>query len=182
MHTIKHGLQHIVNHCQTNDEPRAKLERYLTELGISFTTLIHPAVFTVSELMEHVICMPGLHAKNLFVKDKKSGSLYLITVRHDVPVQLNVVAKLVKAKELRFADPDVLLAVLGVPQGSVTPFALMNDADHVVTFVLDEQLWNDDSKIVNFHPLINTSTTGITVAGFKVFLDASGHKPVIIQL
>lgn len=132
--------------------------------------------------MQHVSSMPGLHAKNLLVKDKKSGRLYLITARHDAPVQLNTVAKMVGAKELRFADPEMLPSVLGVSQGSVTPFALMNDPDLAVTLVLDKQLWDEDGRIVNFHPLTNEATTGVTVAGFKTFLRSTGHQPVIVQL
>lgn len=155
----------------------------MKELAVPFNTMEHPAVFTVPELMEHVsTVMPGLHAKNLFVKDKKSGRLYLITARHDAVVQLNTVAKLVGAKELRFADTDTLMASLAVPQGSVTPFALMNDPQRAVTLVLDEQLWTEEGRTVNFHPLTNRATTGVTVAGFKAFLRSTGHEPLLVQL
>lgn len=133
--------------------------------------------------MEHVAGLPGLHAKNLFVKDKKSGHLFLITARHDAPVQLNQLAKAVGAKELRFADAETLLSSLGVEQGSVTPFALLNDAEaRRVTFVLDGQLWDEAAGSVNFHPLTNEATTNITVSGFKMFLKATGHEPIVIQL
>ena len=137
----------------------------------------------MAELIEHVsTAMPGLHAKNLLVKDKKSGRLYLITARHDAVVQLNAMAKLVGAKELRFADPDTLMASLGVPQGSVTPFALMNDPQRAVTLVLDEQLWKEGDRTVNFHPLTNRATTGVTVKGLGAFLRSTGHEPLIVQL
>lgn len=163
------------------------LEKYLSELGIAFRTLEHPAVFTVTAMMEHISHLAGFHAKNLLVKDKKTGKLYLITARHDAAIQLNHLAKAVGAKELRFADAEQLEASLGVQQGSVTPFALLNDArEHRVTFVLDGQLWSDkmDGKdsYLNFHPLTNEATTSVTVAGFKTFLKATGHEPIIIQV
>ena len=161
---------------------RATLEKYLQELGVSYHTVSHPAAFTVPELLQHVSSMEGLHAKNLLVKDKKSLRLYLITVRHDANVRLDQVAKLVGAKELRFASEETLDKSLGVSQGSVTPFALLNDAkNHIVTLVLDDQLWVD-GKLLNFHPLINTATTSISVKGFKTFLQSTGHQPVLVQL
>lgn len=169
------------------DNKRGILEKYLTELGIVFRTIDHPAVFTVAAMMQHISHLPGHHAKNLLVKDKKSGKLYLVTTRHDATVQLNSLAKAVGAKELRFADAETLEASLGVQQGSVTPFALLNDAEeHRVTFVLDSQLWSENSDgnncLLNFHPLTNEATTSVTVDGLKTFLKATGHEPIIIQV
>lgn len=170
------------------DSKRSRLENYLTELGVAFHTVEHPAVFTVAAMMEHISHLSGFHAKNLLVKDKKSGQLYLITARHDAVVQLNSLAKAIGAKELRFADAETLEASLGVQQGSVTPFALLNDAQkHQVSFVLDSQLWNEKNgdgqeTLLNFHPLTNEATTSITVAGLKTFLKATGHEPITIQV
>lgn len=135
--------------------------------------------------MEHISHLTGFHAKNLLVKDKKTGKLYLITTRHDATVQLNTIAKSIGAKELRFADAETLETTLGVQQGSVTPFALLNDAkEHKVTFVLDGQLWSDgpSETLLNFHPLTNEATTSVTVSGFKTFLKATGHDPIIFQI
>ncbi|XP_057367190.1 probable aminoacyl tRNA synthase complex-interacting multifunctional protein 2 isoform X1 [Daphnia carinata] len=169
-----------------SNSKRSILENYLTELGIAFRTLEHPAVFTVAAMMEHISHLAGFHAKNLLVKDKKTGKLYLITARHDAAIQLSQVSKMIGAKELRFADVETLEATLGVQQGSVTPFALLNDAQQqLVTFVLDGQLWdetNGKDSYLNFHPLTNEATTSITVAGFKTFLKATGHDPIIIQV
>lgn len=183
-------LDVVVERTQTtppSDNKRSMLEKYLTDLGIAFRTVEHPAVFTVAAMMEHISHLSGFHAKNLLVKDKKTGKLYLITARHDAAVQLNALAKAVGAKELRFADAETLEASLGVQQGSVTPFALLNDAQkHQVTFVLDSQLWNESSEgketLLNFHPLTNEATTSITICGLKTFLKATGHEPIIIQV
>lgn len=176
------------NATSPSDMKRSNLEKYLLELGIAFRIVEHPAVFTVAAMMEHISHLVGFHAKNLFVKDKKTNKLYLITARHDATVQLGQISKVIGSKELRFADAETLEANLGVQQGSVTPFALLNDAqEHRVTFVLDGQLWNEKNSdgqdtYLNFHPMTNEATTSITVAEFKLFLKATGHEPVIIQL
>jgi len=164
------------------ESKRSILESYLTKLNISFHTLEHPPVFTVAAMMEHISALPGYFAKNLFVKDKKSSKLFLITARHDAPISLSSLAKKIGAKELRFADEQVLIQTLGVTQGSVTPFALMNDTPHQVHLVLDQCFFERDDDFLNFHPLSNDATTNITVDGFKRFLKATGHEPTILNL
>lgn len=76
----------------------------------------------------------------------------------------------------------MLVQSLGVTQGSVTPFALMNDTQHQVHLVLDQCLFERSEDFLNFHPLSNDATTSITVEGFKRFLKATGHEPALIKL
>ena len=54
----------------------------------------------------------------------------------------------------------------------VTAFALINDVEHRATFVLDRRL--AEAERVNFHPMTNTATTGVSQAGFAKFLQALG--------
>ena len=69
---------------------------------------------------------------------------------------------------------------LGVTPGSVTAFALLNDHDHQVRFILDEALMAHD--IVNFHPLKNDATTAIRSADLLRFVEALGRAPEIVKL
>ncbi len=61
------------------------------------------------------------------------------------------------AKELRMSDK--LGETLGVPAGSATPLAAINNTDHAVIIVLDKSLAGDKPVLV--HPLVNTATTAI---------------------
>lgn len=67
-----------------------------------------------------------------------------------------------------------MLETLGVTPGSVTAFALMNDTQHRVKFILDAKLLS--YKTLNFHPLTNTATTTIGREDFLRFLNATGHS------
>jgi len=69
--------------------------------------------------------------------------------------------------------------VLGVTPGSVTAFALINDVEHRVRFVLDRTL--AEAELVNFHPMTNTATTTIPQAGFRRFLDSIGVQPTVVD-
>jgi Ala-tRNA(Pro) deacylase len=80
---------------------------------------------------------------------------------------------------LSFGSPERLLDALGVTPGSVTAFALINDPQHKVRFVLDAALAAADP--VNFHPLANTATTAVSQADFRKFLAAIGVSPQIVD-
>jgi Ala-tRNA(Pro) deacylase len=62
----------------------------------------------------------------------------------------------------------------------VTPFGAINDRGGRVTVVLDAALM--DEARLNFHPLVNTRTTGLASADLVKFLRATGHEPVIVAL
>ncbi len=71
------------------------------------------------------------------------------------------------------------MAALGVRPGSVTAFALINDPDHQVRFVLDRALM--EHEILNFHPLSNDATTAISKADFLTFLSALDVEPLLVD-
>ena len=83
---------------------------------------------------------------------------------------------------LRLADESILEEKLGVKQGCVTAFALMNDKNNDVRFIVDEDLVNGKHKLVYFHPLDNAATTGIKPADLLKFVESTGHAPVRVNL
>ena len=96
LHTTGEAEETGANQTKCNSSPsvatphthmgRAELELLLHKLGIEYHVKEHQCVMTVAELLQAVGDMPGLHMKNLFVKDKKSDQLYLIGARHDAKV------------------------------------------------------------------------------------------------
>ena len=60
------------------------------------------------------------------------------------------------------------------------PFALLNDRENQVAFYLDEKLFK--SKIINFHPLINTSTISMKTKDFINFIIENNKKINIFSL
>jgi Ala-tRNA(Pro) deacylase len=72
------------------------------------------------------------------------------------------------------------MEVLGVPPGSVTPFALINDSARRVTVVLDEVMLRHD--LLNYHPLENTATTNIARDDLLRFIRSLGHEPRILAV
>ena len=155
-----------------------ELFAFLDRIGVAHRTLRHPAVFKVEEGREIKAALPGGHTKNLFLKDAK-GRLWLVSALGETRVDLKALPAAVGAARLSFASEALLERALGVRAGSVTAFALINDARREVSFVLDAALVACD--IVNFHPLTNTATTAVSREGFLAFLAALGVAPIIVD-
>jgi len=158
---------------------RADLLGYLDAQGIAHATTEHAAVFTVEESRALHAQLPGMHSKNLFFKDA-GGRLWLVTAEADRRIDLKTLPDRIGAKRLSFGKPELLMEVLGVIPGAVTPFALLNDAAHRVTFFLDSAM--AQAEQLNFHPLENTATTTISAAGLRSFLRATGHGWNLVKL
>ena len=69
---------------------------------------------------------------------------------------------------------------MGIKPGSVSPFALLNDAENKVSFYFDENLAK--SEVINFHPLINTATITIKTKDFIEFILEKKKKINIFSL
>jgi len=148
------------------------LFRKLDEIGVAHATVSHPPLRTVEESRALRGTLPGGHAKNLFLKNKK-GRLYLLVAEEDARVELKSFAKTVGAGNLSFGKPDLLMATLGVVPGAVTPFALLNAPPGAIAVYFDRRLLEADP--LNFHPLDNSMTTTVARDGLLAFLAALGH-------
>jgi Ala-tRNA(Pro) deacylase len=151
----------------------------LEGLDIQTATLRHAAVYTVDEAKAVRGDLPGGHSKNLFLKDKK-GMLWLVVAEEDLAIDMKNLRRRIGAAQLSFGRPELLLEILGIEPGSVTPFAVINDHERRVTVVLDSALLVHDP--LNFHPLTNAATTAIAPDDLIAFLHAEGHDPMIVDL
>jgi Ala-tRNA(Pro) deacylase len=147
---------------------------------VETSTVEHPPLFTVEESQALRGEIPGGHTKNLFVKDKK-GRLFLLVLLEETEVDLKRVHERIGGQgRVSFGSADLLEEVWGVRPGAVTPFGAINDREGRVSVVLDEAMMAHDR--LNFHPLVNTRTTGLASADLVKFLRATGHEPLIVAL
>ncbi len=151
----------------------------LSGLGIPYTLHRHPAVFTVAESAGIERAIPGAHCRNLFLRDKKENML-LVVAQNETLLDLKKLAALLGAGRLSFGSPERLWKVLGIRPGSVCPFCLINDKERAVRVVLDAAMMRHD--IVNYHPLDNRMTVGLSPADLLRFIGHTGHAPEIVDL
>ena len=158
---------------------RTALFARLEELGIATTTVEHAPMFTVEQSGVLRMSLPGAHTKNLFLTDQ-DGRMVLVVAKDDTRVDLRSLAKRLGHGRFSFGKAQLLEAVLGVPPGSVTPFALINASAAQVIVVVDSALM--DFAEVNCHPLVNSATTRLATEDLIRFIKACGHEPLIIPL
>jgi Ala-tRNA(Pro) deacylase len=161
------------------DKREAALCAHLDRLGIDWTIHTHAPVFTVEEAKNLRGSLPGLHTKNLFLKDK-SGGLWLVVAREELTLDLNALSKLLGSPRFSFGKPALMVETLGIAPGAVTPFALINDIDLRITAVFDKAMMEGD--ILNFHPLRNDKTMAIAAQDLLKFTEGTGHMPRLMTL
>lgn len=148
-------------------------------LGVAHRTYAHVPVFTVAEAAALRGSLPGGHCKSLFLKDKKGG-FWLAVMLEERRIDLKKLAARLTAPRFSFGGAADLYRLLGVRPGSVTPFALLNDVDGLVTPVLDAGMLEHNP--LNYHPLENDRTTAVAPGDLLRLIAASGHVPRIVEL
>jgi Ala-tRNA(Pro) deacylase len=148
-------------------------------LGIETVTRDHAPVFTVEESRHLRGEIPGGHCKSLFLKDEK-GAIWLCVCLEDSRVDLKALPAKIGSKRLSFGKPELLMEILGVEPGSVTPFGLINDKSARTQVVLDAAMMKH--KLLNYHPLRNDATTTIAAADLIKFIRSCGHEPRIVAV
>ena len=158
---------------------KTDLLELLREKRLDFQIHEHEPLFTVEDSENLRGQIEGSHTKNLFLKNKKNN-FFLFSCDENAKIDIKRFSKSIDAKNLSFANQEYLLQYLGIKPGSVSPLALLNDNDQNVAFYLDEKLF--ESELINFHPLINTSTITIKTSDFISFFLENNKKINIFSL
>jgi len=151
----------------------------LDRLGVKFRLLEHRPVFTVAESDEIHDALPGIHTKNLFLKDE-GGGFWLVTAPAKATIDVKALRHKIGSKRLSFGKPEAMMELLGIEPGAVTPLAVINDAGGRVALVLDEALAHE--TIVNVHPLRNTATIELSGLDLVRVAIELGHAPQIVAV
>ena len=151
----------------------------LASLGIVTATVPYPAHRTVEEGKALRGAMAGQFTKNLLLKDKK-GSLFMIVADEDLAIDLRRLHLHVQGQgRLGFAPAETMREILRVEPGALTPFSLLHDRDLRVKPVIDASLLRAGQ--LNFHPLVNTESTGIAPQDLLAFIASCGHTPLVVD-
>lgn len=154
---------------------------YLKENGIRHEITEHAAVFNMEELDAVELPYPDCDAKNLFVRDDKRRSYYLITVKGDKRVDLKEFRKTYGTKPLTFVKPDELSEILGLIPGAVTPFGLLNDAEKKVVFYIDAA-FKEDKGLIGIHPNDNTATVWLKAEDLINIIKNHGNEVHVVEI
>ena len=155
------------------------LIQYLDKLGIEYKIFDHDPIFTVAEGEHLKANIPGVHCRNLYMRDKKKNN-YLLVLANETEVDLKKLSDLFESGRLSFGSSDRLWEHLGIRPGSVNPFTIMNDTNDKVRLFLDADMM--DAEIVNYHPMDNAQTISLKPSDLIKFIESLYHNYTIIDL
>ncbi|MGY4526786.1 prolyl-tRNA synthetase associated domain-containing protein [Pseudomonas sp. TE21394] len=157
-----------------------ELYELLHKLNIGYEKVEHPALGAIADFHEAGIVFPGQNVKCLFLRNRKATAYFLLIVDELKSVDLSELSSHIGVNKLSLASPQRLMDVMGMMPGAVSPFALVNDQQRLVTVLIDDALHTDD--LVGFHPLVNTETLCIQYADLLKFLDHTGHAAQLVKI
>ena len=163
---------------------------YLRERGIPFDCYNHPEGKTIEEAMRWWRDDGSMHCKNLFFRNHKGNRHYLVCFdcKHDLDIHSleHLLKESLQSKglpscgKLSFASPERMMKYLGLEPGSVSPFGLINDANHEVYLFLDENI--RQAPTLSFHPNDCRGTVVIKNEDFMRYLACVGNDYEFIKL
>jgi Ala-tRNA(Pro) deacylase len=150
-----------------------KLLQLLDRLEIAYVIHRHPPLRTVEDSKAHRENMPGLHIKNLYLRDRKKQN-FLLVAEEDRRIDMKSLNQKIGCERLSFGSAERLFEMLGVLPGAVSPLTLINDPEHKVHLALDNALRTNE--VIYAHPLVNDITLGIEGPYLLQFFGYTGHK------
>lgn len=159
---------------------KQEVYEFLQAKGLTYEVTEHKAVYNMNELAEVELPYPEADAKNLFVRDDKKSSYYLITVRGSKRVDLQEFRKAYGTRRLSFASAEDLVRLLGLFPGSVTPLGLLNNTEKNVKLFLDSDFADDD--LIGVHPNENTATVWLKAGDLVRLIREHGNEVEAVEL
>ena len=153
----------------------------LDRLGVEYERIDHEPAMTmedckeVDQLLEAVIC------KNLFLCNRQKTAFYLLMIPDTKVFHTKDLSAQIGSARLSFAKPEYMEEFLDITPGSVSVMGLMNDKEHRVQLLIDEDVL--DGEYIGCHPCINTSSIRFKVKDLvEKVIPEMGHDFVKVKL
>lgn len=159
---------------------KEEVYKYLESLNIKYRKVEHKAVFTMEEMSKLNLEDESEVVKNLFIRDDKKQNYYLILVKGDKRVNLKELRNNLGLRPLTFASEEDLEKYLGLKKGSVTILGILNDAEHKVKVLIDEDI--KKFKEIGAHPNENTASIWLTLEDIEKILKLNNINYNFIDL
>ena len=153
----------------------------LDKLGVEDQWIDHEAAMTMEACVEIDKVLDATICKNLLLCNRQATAFYLLMIPGDKQFKTSVLSKEIGSSRLSFAKPEYMLEYLDITPGSVSVLGLMNDHDHHVELLMDEDVLK--GEFFGCHPCINTSSLRIRTADLmEKILPAMDHPARIVVL
>ena len=144
---------------------KEKIFEILDSLQIQYQNFEHQPTFSTTDAKW--VDVPGKRVKSLFLRNKKPTKYYMVVIEDEKALDSNHVRHLLWENKLSFASEERMLDQIGVRPWHVSPFALMNNKNHDVEVIFDENLRD---VLIGFHPGRNDNTTVLKMQDIEKYL------------
>ena len=156
---------------------------FLDKLGIEFDRTDHsdePA--TTMEACAKIDAILNVRiCKNLFLCNRQKTNFYLLVMLGDKPFKTKELSSQMGISRLSFADETFMKKFLDLYPGSVSVMGLMNDKEHQVQLVIDEDVLKEE--MFGCHPCVNTSSIRFATKELtEKILPTLNVTPVFVKL
>ena len=153
----------------------------LEKLEIPYLRVDHEAAATVDDCHDVDEAL-GIHiCKNLFLCNRQKTDFYLLMMPGLKKFKTKELSAQLGTARLSFAEAEYMEEFLNITPGSVSVMGLMNDREHRVRLLIDQELLQDE--FVGCHPCVNTASLKIRMKDIlEKFLPHVGHDYTAVEL
>ena len=154
---------------------------HLDDLGIEYMRTDHERADNMEACNEIDAVLGVIICKNLFLCNRQKTNFYLLMMPGDKKFKTKELSAQINSARLSFADPEDMLKYLDIEPGAVSIMGLMNDKDHAVKLLIDEDVLA--GEYIGCHPCVCTSSLKIKTSDIvDRFLPSTGHDYQVVHL
>ena len=106
----------------------------------------HIPVYTIDEMSALHLPDGEAVAKNLFIRDDKKRTYYIVVIRQEKTANLKALRQTLGSRPLSFASEDDLWKYLKLTKGAITPLGALNDENTVGCHRLRQRLYGKPNR------------------------------------
>jgi Ala-tRNA(Pro) deacylase len=162
-------------------EKEIRVYDLLDRLEIEYHRVDHEALATMEACQEVDEILGVPMCKNLFLCNAQKTKFYLLLMPGDKKFKTKDLSQQIGSARLSFAAAEDMERLLDITPGSVSVMGLMNDTEHSVQLLIDEEILLGD--YIACHPCINTSSIKLKTEDLlHKFLPVVNHMPINVKL
>ena len=153
----------------------------LDGLGIEYLRVDHEAAMTMEACIAVDEALGATMCKNLMLCNRQCTVFYILLMPGEKVFKTSELSKKIGSSRLSFAKGEYMEQYLDITPGSLSVLGLMNERDHHVNLLIDEDVLK--GEYIGVHPCMNTSSLRIRTADLmEKIIPAMGHVPTLVQL
>lgn len=153
----------------------------LERFDIPYIRIDHDATASIEDCHDVEKLLGITICKNLFLCNSRKTDFYLLMMPGNKKFRTKELSSQIQSSRLSFAPAEYMEKYLDITPGSVSVMGLMNDTEHKVRLLIDEDVIKEE--YLGCHPCINTSSLKVMTKDIiDKFLPYTGHAPEYVKL